>query len=306
MTISTTRTRTAVGAGALLAILTVQVAAGSGGGNGRAQASGGVGKKVKKLTQRVDQLEQQLAALQGQQDGGGAPSGSAGGDLTGTYPDPAIAANAVGSDEVDGSLTGADIANTSSLGTADIDESSLFNDNSLTGGDVDESSLGQVPSAATATNAGSLDGIDSLGFTKGKGCVVNITDNLLEGETNVNVLDADLSSGAENFDLLASCSAADVLTLTATTTQSINNAQIAASYVEDDPTSNNAYFEHDDSFGSVASFTFDAHDEAAGTLVYHTAAGDFSVSINFIAEQMANGPPFASCFVGGTAVIAQD
>ena len=39
------------------------------------------------------------------------PSGAASGDLTGQYPSPLIAGDAVGTAEVDGSLTGADIAN---------------------------------------------------------------------------------------------------------------------------------------------------------------------------------------------------
>jgi hypothetical protein len=60
------------------------------------------------------------------------PGDPAGGDLSGNYPDPSIAANAVNSAKV--------------------------SDDSLTGGDVDESSLGKVGDADT------LDGKDSTDF----------------------------------------------------------------------------------------------------------------------------------------------
>ncbi len=128
----------------------------------------------------------------------GSPSGPAGGDLSGSYPDPQIASSAVGSNKVaDDSLTGADI-DEDTLGT--VPNASLLNgtsasgflqpgsgaggdltgtypnpligsnkvdsanvvDNSLTGSDVNEGTLGKVP------DADKLDGIDSASLLRGE------------------------------------------------------------------------------------------------------------------------------------------
>jgi hypothetical protein len=79
------------------------------------------------------------------QDGvSGPPTGAASGDLTGSYPGPLIGPDAVGTNEVDGTLTGADVAN-----------------NQLAGADIDESTLGTVPSATSAASATNADTVDN-------------------------------------------------------------------------------------------------------------------------------------------------
>lgn len=130
-----------LGAAALLLLVVVPVAlAGGEEGDPRATASVGVAKQVKKLKTQVAQLRKQVNSLslqtgpQGAQGPPGIPGGAngpAGGDLTGDYPDPGIAANAVGTDEVvNDSLTGADV---SGLTSADV--------GGLIGGDITDGSL---------------------------------------------------------------------------------------------------------------------------------------------------------------------
>jgi hypothetical protein len=113
---TTPSARLAVGAAALLVGLAVPIGlAGADSAGPRATASAGIVKQVKKLKRQVAELQRQVSGLSvkggpqgaagpqgatGQQGPPGSVTGTAGGDLTGDYPDPEIAPGVVGTTEI--------------------------------------------------------------------------------------------------------------------------------------------------------------------------------------------------------------
>jgi hypothetical protein len=137
----------AVAAG-VLALLVVQVAGAQYGSRGRvprARSSASVRRQISKLKSQIAQLRAQVDSISKQQGPQGPPgdqgppgnsSGPAGGDLTGSYPNPQVAADAV---------TGAEVFN-ASLTAADLAPNAVGN-SEIVNGSIDSTELATVPSA---------------------------------------------------------------------------------------------------------------------------------------------------------------